>query len=147
MGLVASQHVGASCTRHQTHVPCIAGRFLTTGPQGKSLFIAVWQGMNLLIWTAFFFLSIQQGLILELCGSHQKVSDRIAGNKEGLSSFFKCSSKVLLTKTLGGHHDPNRPSETGGCGEWGKDRGVALMDGRQSGTRVDGNKKEGRTRK
>ena len=60
---------------------------------------------------SFFFLSIQQGLILELCGSHQKVNDRIAGNKEGLSSFFKCSSKVLLTKTLGGHHDPNRPSE------------------------------------
>ena len=43
--------------------------------------------------------------------------------------------------------DPNRPSEPGGCGEWGKNRGVALMDGRQSETREDENKKEGRTRK
>ena len=36
IGLVALQHMESSWTRYQTHVPCLAGGFLTTGPSGKS---------------------------------------------------------------------------------------------------------------
>lgn len=36
MGLVAPQHVDCFQIRDRTHVPCLTGRFLTTGPQGKS---------------------------------------------------------------------------------------------------------------
>ena len=34
--IVASQHVGSSWTRDRTHVSGMAGRFLSTGPPGKS---------------------------------------------------------------------------------------------------------------
>ena len=36
--LSCSWHVGSSQTRDQVHVPSLAGRFLTTGPPGKSPF-------------------------------------------------------------------------------------------------------------
>ena len=36
-GLVALQQVGSSQTRDRTHVSALVGRFLTTGPPGKSL--------------------------------------------------------------------------------------------------------------
>ena len=39
VGLVAPQHMESSWTRNQIHVSCMAGRFLTTGPPGKSLMI------------------------------------------------------------------------------------------------------------
>ena len=35
-GLVALRHVGSSWTRDRTHVPALAGKFLTTGPPGES---------------------------------------------------------------------------------------------------------------
>ena len=34
--IVASRHMGSSQTRDRTHVPSMAGRFLSTGPPGKS---------------------------------------------------------------------------------------------------------------
>ena len=39
VGLVAPQYMESSWTRNQIHVSCMAGRFLTTGPPGKSLMI------------------------------------------------------------------------------------------------------------
>ena len=35
-GLASLRHMGSSWTRSQTHVSAQAGRFLTTGPPGKS---------------------------------------------------------------------------------------------------------------
>ena len=40
-GLVVPEHVGSSWTRDYTHVPCIGGGFLTTGPPGKSLVLNI----------------------------------------------------------------------------------------------------------
>ena len=35
-GLAAPSHVGSSQTRNQTHIPALAGEFLTTGLPGKA---------------------------------------------------------------------------------------------------------------
>ena len=48
--LVALWHVGSSPTRDWTCVPCLAGRFLPTGPPGKSLRMIVLTKENILSW-------------------------------------------------------------------------------------------------
>ena len=42
MDLAAPRHVESSPTRDQSHVPALAGRFLTTGPPGKFLVSPSW---------------------------------------------------------------------------------------------------------
>ena len=55
-GLVAPWHVGSSQTRDQPVSPALAGRFLTTAPQGKLLVFSVCLSRSCNVDFIFYFL-------------------------------------------------------------------------------------------
>ena len=117
-GLVAPQHEGSSRTRDRTHVPALAGRFLTTVPPGSPLPLLLRSTVSLssfiylfiYLWLCWVLVSVQ-GLSL-VAASGGPSSSRCAG--------LSLSPPLLLWSTgsrrTGSAIVAHGPSRSAACG-------------------------------